>query len=464
MRSAKTSTLVLCLLAIVGLASCSGGTSGTQPDPQQQSASVFTIGTDAPLPSVVSCAVTVSGITIFNGTNNISVLSQPQTVDFAQFNGLHQLMDLNSVPTGTYTSATVTLSAPVLGYIDTTQSPPAITTINGSLTQSSVTVNFPNPFVLQSSDLVGLRMEFDLRKSIQTDANGNVTGQINPIFYMNLLNSTDAQVSIDDFHAGVVGVTGANTFTVQGPHGRQWNVQTGDSTVMDDPDEPISQYTTNTIVSLSGQLDPVTHDIDADEVQVISNDKFFMGGLLTYVNPATGPATQADLYVRELLPDLDGLTDGMIQPLALNGTEKYRIGNITLPLTSLLFNNSALAPGQRVDIGGALTSSNGVDSLTVHRVVLRRQGQAGSWVPGSTVIESGNAGTFQLTDNWTAGVLLPAPLTVMTTNATNFINLSGLGALSGAQALPIRVVGFVLIDPQTGQPVMVARSVELLTD
>ena len=84
-------------------------------------------------------------------------------------------------------------------------------------------------------------------------------------------------------------------------------------------------------------------------------------------------------------------------------------------------------------------------------------------MPGSTVIQSGNNGTFQLSDQSTAGVLLPNPLTVITTNQTNFINLSGLSALSGASALPIRVVGFVLENPSTGTPVMVARSVEELT-
>jgi hypothetical protein len=50
----------------------------------------------------------------------------------------------------------------------------------------------------------------------------------------------------------------------------------------------------------------------------------------------------------------------------------------------------------------------------------------------------------------------------MTTNATNFINLAGLSALQG-QTGRIRVVGFILIDPQTSQPVLVARSVELLS-
>jgi hypothetical protein len=239
-------------------------------------------------------------------------------------------------------------------------------------------------------------------------------------------------------------------------------VTTDASTVLDDPSTAIGSFTTNTIVEVSGTLDPVTHAIDASELEVVSNDDFFMGGLLTSVRPASGPAKAADLYVRELLPAVNGISDGQIETLALDGSEKYMIEHINLPLTTLLFNNSELAPGQRVGIGGDLTTTNGTTTLTVHRVVLRRQGQAGTWVPGSTVIQNGNAGTFQLNDNWTAGVLLPSPLTVMTTNDTNFINLTGLSALQGTQPISIRVVGFILINQATGQPVMVARTVAQL--
>ena len=463
MLNRKGMGVFVSLFAALLLSSCGGGTSSSSTSNGQ--ASVFTVGTDAPLPSIVSCQLMVTGITIFNGTTNVSVLSTPQIVDFAQFNGLHQLLDLNAVPNGTYTSATVTIASPVIGYINVNPpNPPTASTINGTLSVSSVTVNFPQPFVLDASDLVGLRMEFDLRQSLQVDGNGQVTGVVNPVFEMNLLNATDAGVSIDDFHAGVIGVTGANTFTVQGPHGRQWQVTTNDSTVFDDPDIPMSSFTASTIVSLTGTIDPVSHAIDASEVEVISNDKFFLGGLLTYVNPASPqPATQADIYVREELPAISGISDGQIETLGLNGSERYRIGNINLPLTTLLFNNTLLAPGQRVDIGGPLTTSNGTETLTVHRVILRRQGQSGSWVSGSTIVQSGNAGSFQLTDDWTAGILLPAPLTVLTTNDTNFINLTGLGALSGPGPIQIRVVGFILINQANGQPVMVARSVEQLT-
>ena len=459
MRMIKATGVFALFLAVIALSSCGGGSSSSTTSGE---ASVFTVGTDASLPSVVSCQILVSGITLNNGTTNVPVLTTPQVVDFAQLSGLHQLLDLNAVPIGTYTSATVTIASPVIGFINTGVNPPAISTINGTLTQSSVTVTFANPFVLQSADLVGLRMEFDIAKSLQTTG-GAINGTVNPTFEMALLNATDANVSIDDFHAGVVGVTNANTFVVQGPKGRQWTVTTSASTVMDDPSIPVSSFTTNTIVEISGQLDPVSHDIDASEIEVVSSDNFVLGGLLTSIRPPSGAATQADLFVRYELPDITGVTDGQTETLNVDNTMIYKIANINNPITSLLFNNSSLAAGQVVDVGGKLVTASGVSTLTVHRIVLRKQGQAGTWIAGSTVIQSGNAGSFQFTDNAPAGILLPAPLTVLTTNATNFMNLSGLSALSGTSAISLRVVGFILINPATNTPVMVARSVEELT-
>jgi hypothetical protein len=470
MRGCKQLTALLLLFPLAILAGCGGGSSmeGGSVGAGQQTASVFTVGTDASLPSVVSCAVTVSSVTLFNGTTNVPVLTTSQIVDFAQLSGLHQLLDLNSVPVGTYTSATVTISAPVIGYINTANNPPTISTINGTLpgnqTTDSVTVTLAKPFTLNANDLVGLRMELDLRQSLATDGSGNITGAMNPTFDMALLNAADANVAIDDFRAGVIGVSSSTSFTVQGPLGRDWNVTTSNATAFD-TSEQVASFTTdgNTIVDISGTLDPVTHAIDATEVAVVSTDKFLLGGLLTYVPPASGGTTTPNLYVRYELPAISGISDGTITPFTLNGTERYSIANIDNPITSLLFGYTSLTPGQRVDVGGVVQTKNGVTTITPHRVILGRQGQAGDWVVGSTSITAGNVGSFSLNDNGTAGILLPSPLTVLTFAQTNFINLSGLSALSGNSAIPIRVVGFILINPVTHQPVMVARSVEELT-
>ena len=150
------------LFAAVVLSSCGGGGSTSTTPPQNQ-ASIYTVGTDAPLPSVVSCEVTVSGITLNNGSTNVSVLSQPQTADFAQLSGLHQLLDLTSVPTGTYTAATITIASPVIGYINTNVTPPTVTTINGTLTQSTVTVNLAQPVIV--SECGPLRPAYGIRSA-----------------------------------------------------------------------------------------------------------------------------------------------------------------------------------------------------------------------------------------------------------------------------------------------------------
>ena len=468
MRISNRLQALFLALPLALLAGCGGGSSMGGSGGGQEMGSIFTVGTDASLPAVVSCAVTVSSVTLFNGTTNVPVLTTPQIVDFAQLSGLHQLLDLQTVPTGTYTSATVSISSPVIGYINTAVTPPSITTINGTLpggeTTDSVTTQLAAPFVLTQNNLIGLRMELDLRQSLAVNGNGNITGAVNPVFDMALLNAADANVTIDDFRAGVIGVAGANSFTVQGPLGRDWNVTVSNATVFD-TNEQVASFTTdgNTIVDISGTLDPVTHSIDATEIGVVSTDKFLLGGLLTYVAPPSNGKTTANLYVRYELPDISGITPGSITPFTLNDTERYAIANISSPITNLLFGYSLLTPGQRVDVGGVVQTTNGVTTITPHRVILGRQGQAGSWVVGSTSITSGNLGTFTLQDNGTAGVLLPSPLTVMTFAQTNFINLSGLSALSGNSAISIRVVGFILINPVTHQPVMVARSVEALT-
>lgn len=463
-RATGVFAAVLSIFSIIGLCSCSGGV-GTNPGGSSTvgTANVFTIGTDAPLQGVVSCQMTVSGVTLNNAAGtSVSVLNNPATVDFAQLSGLHQLIDLSSVPTGTYVSATVTLASPAIGFIDTTQNPPAITTVNGMLSPATVTVTFPSQFVLTDSQMVGLRMEFDLHQSLLTDGNGQITGTVNPVFHMQLLGADDSSVSIDDFMAGVVSTNG-ESFIVQGPKGRQWTVQTSTNTIFDDPNISISQYTTQTIVAVTGALDPVSKDIDASEVEVVSMDGFYLAGLFTSIRPPSPqPATAADLFVRAELPAINGIEDGQITTIPLTGNEQYRVANIKNPITTLIFNNTLLAPGQSVAVGGKLTTTNDVSTLTPHRVVLRRQGQEGTLVPGQTVVQSGNQGSFQLTDNWTDGILLPNPLPVLTTNATNFINITGLSGLTGTTALPIRVVGFVLINPATSTPVFVARSVEQL--
>ncbi len=451
------------------VAGCGGGSMSNPVLPQ--SGSVFVTGTDAPLASVVSFQVDVTGLTVSDGTHPpVSVLSGTQTVDFARLNGLRTLIDLNSIPAGTYTTAAVTLANPKISYLNVATPPtnpptrPTISTIvppQASLSQSSVTINLRTPLVVMANDLIGLAFEFDLRKSIQVDAQGQVTGLVVPNLDLRAITPDAPEAFIDEFRAGVVSVDLTNkSFVIQGPHGRQFTVQTNAQTEFEGG-EGLDQLTTNSIVQVSGALQRNSQTLLADEVEILSQDRFVLGGLVTFVEPQVGPAKDFDLFVRSELPALNGINPGSIATLNLDGNERFWIYRMRTPLANFVFNSSLLTPGQRLSTGGALSGAGAAQTLDVKRVVLHHQGNTGTWIVGST--NTGN-GTFQFNSNGLAGVLFSGPVTVFTSPFTRFRGgLTGLGDLTGSNPIPLRVVGLLLKDPVSGKPVFVARIVEKLS-
>lgn len=470
MNPKKWFALLFLSLFVVFAVGCGGG-SATTTTSSPQSGTVFVTGTDAPLPSVVSFQVDITGLTVSDGMNPpVSVLNGAQTVDFARLNGLHTLLDLNTIPAGTYSTVNVTLANPQIAFLNVpspqTNPPtrPTISTLNAqstppvSLSQSSVTITLAQPLVVNANDIIGLSFEFNLRKSIQVDANNQITGVVNPTIHLKAITPGDADAYIDEFLAGVVSVNAAgNSFVVQGPHGRQFTVNVNGQTEWEG-NETINDLTTNSVVQISGTLDRTAGAILADSVCIVSQDKFFAGGLITFVDPPVNTASDFDLYVRSVLPSGTGFQSGQISTVNLTGNEKYFIYWWHNRFSNMFFNSALLIPGQHVSIGGSFTNG----TVTVKRVVLRHEGHTGTWVVGSTNV---GAGTFQFNSNGLAGVLFNGPVTVYTTPFTRWRGgLNSLSDLSGTSPINLRVVGLVLKDPISGQPVFVARGVEQLSN
>jgi hypothetical protein len=234
-------------------------------------------------------------------------------------------------------------------------------------------------------------------------------------------------------------------------------VNVNDQTEWEDG-EGMANLTNTSIVEISGTLDRTSGAILADTVAIVSQDSFYAGGLVTFVDPATGTANDFDLYVRSTLPSGTGFQSGQISTIDLTGNEKFFIYWWHNRFTNMFFNSSLLVAGQHVSIGGPF--SNG--AVTVKRVVLRHEGHTGAWVVGSTNV---GASTFQFNSNGLAGVLFNGPVTVYCTPFTVFRGgLTGLGDLTGNAAISLRVVGLVLKDPISSQPVFVARIVEKLAN
>jgi hypothetical protein len=328
---------------------------------------------------------------------------------------------------------------------------------------STATISLSNPLVVSSGDVIGLGFEFDIRKSLAVDMNGQITGVVNPTLNVKAITPSDADAYIDEFIAGVTTINaGGNSFTILGPHGRAFTVNVNGQTEWEGS-ETISDLTTSSIVSISGTLDRTDGTFLADTVAILSQNKFYVGGLITYVDPPTGTAQDFDLYARDVLPSGTGFTSGQISTIDLTGNEKYFIYwmhnlFVNSRWSNIFFNSSLLVPGQHVSIGGPF--NNG--TVTVKRVVLRHEGHNGSLVAGSA---NTGTSTFQFNSNGLAGILFNGPVTVYVTPFTKFGGgLASLQDLTNNPTNPLRVIGVVLKDPISGQPVFVARSVTELTN
>ncbi|MDE3104478.1 MAG: DUF4382 domain-containing protein [Acidobacteriota bacterium] len=462
-RKAFLSLLTLPVAAVLASGcGAGGGLTSSAVSPNAVTGQAFVIGTDAPAASVVSFNAQVQSVTATDSSGNtVSLLSGSPTVDFARFNGLQTLLDINDVPVGTYNTVTITLGTATIGYLNTTAgAAPSIQTQNANLSTNTVNVTLATPLVISQSSPVGLRMDFDLYKSIQVDTAGQITGNVTPTFNVSVVTPSATGAHIDDFDAGVVSVDATGqSFVVQGPHGRQFTVQVTGSTVFENG-ETLAQLSNTSIVEISGSIQKATSTITADEVGILSQDGFYAAGNVTYVQPVTGTATSFDLYTRAVLPATTGVSLGQIATVNLTGNEKYFLYWMHNPLTRYLFNSAALLPGQFVSIGGPATGATSASNVTVKRVVLRNWGFNGTIVPGSV---NTSTNTFQMNVNGFAGLLVPSPLTVYIAGAADFRD--GLNSLTdvtsaGTAGTTIRVVGLLVKDPVTGTPVLLARHVD----
>ncbi len=479
----KRLPIVIVSLAAAALliAGCGSGSTATNvPPPQTTTGSSFVVGTDAPMASVVSFTVPIEnicGVTTDSTTGLskcVSMISGTPTVDFARFNGLQTLLDMNDIQTGTYTQIQITLGAATIGYLDTTQTPPAIQTEAStyassctSTTSCTYTANLATPLVVASSSApVGLRVDFDLRKSIGVDGSGNITGTVTPTFDVKAVGPNDAGAYIDTFVASVVSA-GTTSFTVQGPHGRQFTIDVSGTTQWENGESISSLVAGSSIVELSGTLDRADATLDADDVAILSQDGFYAGGQVTYVSAVTPTCTPCqptdtsfDLYVRGLLPTTTGLTLGQIATVDLSNNPKFFIRWMHNPLSELLFNSSNMMPGQHVSIGGPASGAANASDVTAKRVVLREWGFDGTVVAKSVAVSAaGVDGAFQMKINGFAGVLVPQTVTVYIVPDCAW--RYGLTAMSDLQVGEnVRVVGLLL--NVSGQPVLIGHYVDEL--
>jgi Domain of unknown function (DUF4382)/Domain of unknown function (DUF5666) len=452
---------LLILAGCGGSSTQSGGGTG-----QSQKGAVYLTGEDAPVSSVVGFNITINSITLNNSSSTVPALSKPTAVDFGRLMGLRSLLAFNTIPQGTYTSATFTFEgsspAPAISYVDLTTNPPSVQTMAGTLTQTTITVPFPTgkPLVVSSNGLVGLHMDFNIHDSLAVDANKQITGAINPVMKVQAVSASDEVGEITDFTGNVVSVNASsNTFLMQGPYGFQETVEVNSSTQYNGSNS-LSTLTPDAIVSVVGTVQ-VDGTVLAKGVELISTDKAFISGRVLAVNPTSGPVQTVTMWVGEELGTSGVIPVDTVQTVNLSAVSTYDVCFFDNLLTQQVFNDASLVVGQRIFIGGTVAGG----TFTPAVVSLRRQGVVGALVQNSVTITGGtgsNLGYYQMQNDALMSYSAGGPFYVLTGDKTVFENINGLSGLQVAGTPNLISRGLVFKDPNTGKPVVVARRVRVL--
>lgn len=140
-----------------------GGTSGAP--------AMISVG-DAPMSSILAALVTVSDVSITPSSGAaIHLLAQPRIIELTHLGGIRAPLDLHSLPQGTYTSLSLTVSAATVTYLN-----------NGAPTTTNATIGSPATATIQLNPALNvddttasdIRFDFDLSKSFDL-TNGVVT-------------------------------------------------------------------------------------------------------------------------------------------------------------------------------------------------------------------------------------------------------------------------------------------------
>lgn len=458
------------LAAIGGLASilmiACGGTSSNMTDPSAQSmGSVVVFGTDAPLCNVASLDATITAATLTptGGGAPVSVLAggQPEQVDFASLVGFATVLDLSSVPAGSYSDLTLTLSNPQLMVIDVTQTPPAPVAVTTTLSATTVTVTINPQLNVSAGGAAGLMVDFKMRQSVETDTNGQVTGAINPVFSAAATSATSED--LDDLHGIVqsVSTTSSNSaFTgnfdlqLRAGTGRVFTINVTSSTDFDGV-SGLSALTTGTFVEVDGSVDTsgniIAQQVEAEDQEDIDSQRAaFIGTVLSVTRDTTGNATQFNLLVLEEHPDAEQsvpIRDSV--PVNITSDTIFRIPRMGKDWANLPFNASTLGVGQHLVVHGQFQiGANSAPTISARAIFLHLHGYRGNFTSLITAGTDGKTGGYLFTP--CNSLFQGKTFTILTSDQTAF---AGATDLNGLNPQPLEIVKGLLFYEQSANTI-----------
>jgi Domain of unknown function (DUF5666) len=469
-------SFALALMSCIFLVACGGSPMGPAPVNNAVPMSL-TIGDTPPNGvAVLFFEALITGASLQPSDTSkpaVSVLTNPVEVEFGHLQTDTAFLSLNNVAPDTYNSITLTFGSAVLTIVNHSGAPigscanNTVCQITPSFNPSSATVSSaPFPITISQNSVVGMRLDFDLNSSVQTDLSINPTVTITHVRQRMDSDAKQEMEQMDEVD-GIVTATGTNQFTLMNERsGQSFTITTDSSTVFEDFDR--SGCTTNPAdiscvkmgqildvdLSQNGMGTTLAKRVEFEE----DANRQAIKGTITSVDSST----QFEMVVFNEEPAISGISEGTpltvtIQPNAIFQVGREEMGEDGgFSIGNLSFATGAdLLVGQDVQIRpGTISTTAGVTTIATDLVRLwpsQITGQVGS-------INASN-GTFTLAGLSPLFTGATPPITtinVVTLSFMDFMNSSETGNGSLTVGNTISVKGLLFNTP--GTPTLVTRT------
>lgn len=459
MRSLKRVVSSSALVTALALTGCTGG-KGTTPMlsmANPQSAAVTVNMGDSPDDRIAALELTIGSLSLVDTSGNkVPVLKSPVELEIRNLAGILKPISVSSVPAGTYTSASLQLSAAEITVLDPASGEPVQTNI--PVPMAPVLITFASPLVL-TTEAATVNLDFNLAASVSFDAGGNIT--FSPVIVATVTmippdinQENDAENGEVQEVVGTVSnvnLSGAS-FTIMVGRGPQTlTFLAGPSTKFEGVGSltglaPGAIVEVHAVTETNGTLLATKVDTEDEDNQDAEAE-----GLV--VSTTGNPVAQFAFLVRDETGDsLKNSQLGRTVTINIDGTTQFAIDADDIDLSGLnftpRFDSSALVKGQNVgaevgeqefeaeDMNSDGGSSSGGSAITAKNVRLRQQALTGTV---SAFTQSGGITSFTLT---VPSDSVFAMLTAQTT-VTVFASSSTKMDVSVTDAATVQVRGLI---------------------
>lgn len=448
--SAVRMCMLAVAIAIITVAiGCGGSQSSITPPPQQTGTASVHVGVgDSPSDWVMSFTMTINSVKMNPSSGSpVSLLSSPATIEFAHMMGTINPLTMMNVPSGTYTSVTVTCSNAQITYMDPNTRQPVSTTVTPN--PSTVTMDFASPVTVGTSPMA---MNLDLNLASTVSMPGSAMS-VAPSFTANMASMPGTSQQSDFTGAmnnvmGMVSQVSGSSFTMNTMQNGQMTFMTNSSTQFQNM-VGMSMMSTGQMVNVDAvtQGDGSMLATSVDSMMNGSDNGMDAAGIIFNVSGA--PPTQLQLVMMDgegSMMSTSQLGGGMT--VAVGSSTVYSIDTDGVDMTGMIFtfdaNSIALGQNVEADTTGSMMSGSGMmrgstmmndGSFTATEVMLEQQGLVGTV---SNYSPNGSTATFTLTvpsDSSFASITGATTITVYQQNGTQ---LRGMSSVANGNTVVVR--------------------------